>query len=74
MSKLQTFDKPIHDEYQEHIYHQSYHQGCSECFKERRALRAFKLVNDKRLREELGTSIHEYKLIDGRISPNPLER
>lgn len=33
------------DLYQEHQFHQRFYSACSECFKENRALRAFRKVN-----------------------------
>lgn len=46
--------KKIEDNYREHQeFHQSYHVDCSECWKERRMLTAFKTVNDNKIRKEL---------------------
>lgn len=60
------------DTYKEHdAYHQNFHRDCSSCFTERLALR--KTVS--KAREELGTSISQYKVEDMyHLSPNPLER
>lgn len=35
----------IKDTYQEHSQHQSFHNDCSECFKENRVIQAHRLVN-----------------------------
>ncbi len=66
------------DNYKEHGFHKSYHTDCSECFKERRILQAFRTVNHNKLREELGIT-NESALrggLFGRGTPwdrNPLE-
>lgn len=40
------FDDKVEDTYQAHtFYHQNYHNDCSECYKERRVINAWKTVN-----------------------------
>lgn len=34
------------DFYKEHVFHQSFHSNCSECYKENRMIRAHRKVNN----------------------------
>lgn len=55
-----------------HNFHQSVHEDCEFCKKERRALQSWKIVNTKRLREELlGGSTRQ--IDDPRWTKNPLD-
>lgn len=69
------FKEETIDTYLEHsAYHQEFHSDCSSCYKERRLLQAHRTVNTAKLKEELGTSINQWKVDDINRNPNPLDQ
>jgi hypothetical protein len=66
MSKLSIIKEDVIDTYKEHeAYHQSYHSDCSSCYSENRAIQAWKVVNSKKVEEQLLGINNQSKLRGG---------
>jgi hypothetical protein len=66
--KSELIDGEIIDTYKLHIYHQSYHSDCSECYKEDRLMAAYRLINRELLANDF--SFENVTKMVGNINKN----